>query len=88
MCASIKKEWDGAFCDADPIWGTISDAEKERIGFTTAASDGTWWMTFDDMLANFDDISVSLSALLLLLFDVFKLQISNVWYDSACFVNC
>ena len=51
------KEWRGAYSDSDPIWDTMSKNEKERLGYTEL-KDGTWWMSFQDLLCEFDELSV------------------------------
>ncbi|XP_037074982.1 calpain-5-like isoform X2 [Pollicipes pollicipes] len=40
-----------------PEWSKISDSEREKIGLTFD-NDGEFWMTFDDFVANFTDVSV------------------------------
>ena len=51
------KEWDGELSDADPAWEEVSDADKRRLGYSVE-EDGTWWMPFDDLLSNFDTMSM------------------------------
>ena len=51
------KEWCGAFADSDPIWGSLSSGVKQELGYTKNY-DGSWWMTFKDMLYEFDELSI------------------------------
>ncbi|KAF0291460.1 Calpain-5 [Amphibalanus amphitrite] len=40
-----------------PEWSKISESEREKIGLTFD-NDGEFWMTFDDFVSNFTDVSV------------------------------
>lgn len=53
------KEWDGSYSDHWQGWsdGTVTEEEKVSMGYTVE-EDGTWWMSFDDMLLQFDELSV------------------------------
>jgi len=50
-------EWRGKFSDSDPIWGTLSNNVKKQLGYTQN-KDGTWWMSFQDLLREFDELSI------------------------------
>ncbi|XP_043194204.1 calpain-5-like isoform X1 [Amphibalanus amphitrite] len=52
-----EKEWNGPFSDGSPEWSKISESEREKIGLTFD-NDGEFWMTFDDFVSNFTDVSV------------------------------
>ena len=51
------REWRGAFADSDPIWETLSPVAKQELGYTKNV-DGSWWMTFQDMIYEFDELSI------------------------------
>ena len=44
------------FC-SDPKWAEISDSKKEELDFTNE-DDGEFWMEYDDVLANFDNVTI------------------------------
>jgi hypothetical protein len=44
--------------DSDPLWNNVSAAKKEAMGYSVG-EDGTWWMPFQDLLREFDEVDVS-----------------------------
>ena len=42
---------------SDPKWAEISDSKKEELDFTNE-DDGEFWMEYDDVLANFDNVTI------------------------------
>ena len=51
------QEWGGRFADDDPVWNSMGEAEKTRLGYSISKN-GTWRMPYDDFLLNFDSISM------------------------------
>lgn len=52
-------EWNGDWKDGDSKWGSISDADKQRIGYSNTR-DGEFWMTFDDWIDQFESFDICL----------------------------
>ena len=48
-------EWTGDWSDSSPLWTEQMQQEIERV---VKSDDGTFWMSFQDMLANFYSINV------------------------------
>jgi len=48
-------EWNGDWSDTSPLW---TEEMQEEIEHITAADDGTFWMSYQDMLSNFYSINV------------------------------
>jgi len=52
-----EKEWSGSFSDGSPEWQRISESERTKLGLTFE-EDGEFWMTFDDFVTYFTEVSV------------------------------
>jgi len=52
-----KNEFNGDYSDESPLWQSVSEAEKQRIGFQNKL-DGEYWMKYTDMLECFTNISL------------------------------
>jgi calpain-5 len=50
-------EWKGAFSDGSPEWEKIAKNDREKIGLTFD-DDGEFWMTFDDFMTHFTNMSI------------------------------
>jgi hypothetical protein len=55
-------EWNGDWCDNDPRWANPGSefAEVVKVCSATRGADGTFWMTWNDMVANFEQLYVCL----------------------------
>jgi calpain-5 len=53
-----EKEWTGPFSDRSPEWDNISKRERSKLGLTVNDDDGEFWMTFDDFLRQFSEMSI------------------------------
>ena len=54
------KEWTGIWQDDDNRWKSVSDDDKQRIGYKVDKKDGEFWMTFDDWMENFETFDICL----------------------------
>jgi len=50
-------EWNGDWNDKDPIWKALPSEIIRRLGFTDE-EDGTWFMSYDDFFATFNEVQV------------------------------
>lgn len=48
-----QTEWTGTWCDGSDEWETVSEEEKERIGYEDK-DDGGFWMSFKDWIEEFE----------------------------------
>lgn len=53
------KEWTGPWQDHDVQWDSVSESDKQRIGFKVK-KDGEFWMTFDDWMQHFESVDICL----------------------------
>ena len=44
-----QTEWTGTWCDGSDEWETVSEEEKERIGYEDK-DDGGFWMSFKEIV--------------------------------------
>lgn len=51
-------EWKGRLSDKDPLWKKISQEIKNKIGYNPLVTDGIFFMTYEDFLSNFDDVTI------------------------------
>ena len=51
-----RKEWTGAWCDGCKEWNQLSPAVMEKLEYRNK-KDGEFWMTYQDFLATYQDIS-------------------------------
>ena len=51
-------EWKGKWSDQDSIWDTIRPDEKTK--YYKNASDGAFWMSFNDFLTEFEKLDICL----------------------------
>ena len=42
---------------SDPKWAEISDSQKKELDFSNE-DDGEFWMEYDDVVANFDNVTI------------------------------
>ncbi|CAL4063652.1 unnamed protein product, partial [Meganyctiphanes norvegica] len=71
-----EKEWTGAFSDGSPEWSKVSAAERENLGLTFE-EDGEFWMTFEDFIEQFTDLSICF------LINTKVLSLSKTWYETV-----
>jgi len=50
-------EWRGSWRDAAPEWEFIPEQERQRLGLVWQ-SDGEWWMSYQDWVGEFDQVTV------------------------------
>lgn len=48
-------EWDGDWSDNSPLW---TEEMKNLVKPNLEGNDGTFWMSFEDFVANFDSLDV------------------------------
>lgn len=53
-----EQEWKGKWSDGNEIWETVSQGEKERVGYTNNSHDGIFFMTYDDFIGNYSNIEL------------------------------
>lgn len=73
-----EREWNGAFSDGSPEWSKVSASEREKLGLTFE-DDGEFWMTFEDFVQHFTDLSICF------LINTKFLSFSKTWYESIFF---
>lgn len=73
-----EREWNGAFSDGSPEWSKVSASEREKLGLTFE-DDGEFWMTFEDFVQHFTDLSICF------LINTKFLSFSKTWYESMFF---
>ncbi|KAK4310570.1 hypothetical protein Pmani_017872 [Petrolisthes manimaculis] len=73
-----EREWNGAFSDGSPEWSKVSASERQRLGLTFE-DDGEFWMTFEDFLENFTDLSICF------LINTKVLSFSKTWHETTFF---
>lgn len=71
-----EKEWNGAFSDGSPEWSKVSASEREKLGLTFE-DDGEFWMTFDDFVEHFTDLSICF------LINTKVFSLSKTWYETT-----
>ncbi|XP_068228200.1 calpain-5-like isoform X3 [Palaemon carinicauda] len=71
-----EKEWNGAFSDGSPEWSKVSASEREKLGLTFE-DDGEFWMTFDDFVEHFTDLSICF------LINTKLLSLSKTWHETT-----
>ncbi|XP_045614079.1 calpain-5 isoform X2 [Procambarus clarkii] len=71
-----EKEWNGAFSDGSPEWSKVSASEREKLGLTFE-DDGEFWMTFEDFVEHFTDLSICF------LINTKLLSFSKTWHESV-----
>lgn len=52
-----KREWNGAWSDESDEWQQLSNEKKIELGLEVA-NEGEFWMTFQDVVLNFDSIQI------------------------------
>ncbi|XP_069982093.1 calpain-A-like [Penaeus vannamei] len=50
-------EWNGSWSDTDPLWSGVPEEQKEKLGINSL-SDGEFWMSYDDFIEQFEEVSV------------------------------
>ncbi|KAL7632549.1 UNVERIFIED_CONTAM: hypothetical protein RMT77_017116 [Armadillidium vulgare] len=70
-----EKEWTGAFSDRSSEWSKVTPAEREKLGLTFE-DDGEFWMTFEDFVENFTDLSICF------LINTSMFSLSKTWSES------
>lgn len=73
-----EREWNGAFSDGSPEWSKVSASERQKLGLTFE-DDGEFWMTFDDFLEQFTDLSICF------LINTKFLSFSKTWHETTFF---
>ncbi|XP_050718947.1 calpain-5-like isoform X3 [Eriocheir sinensis] len=73
-----EKEWNGAFSDGSPEWSKVSASERQKLGLTFE-DDGEFWMTFEDFLEHFTDLSICF------LINTKFLSFSKTWHETTFF---
>nr|AAT77812.1 calpain T [Gecarcinus lateralis] len=73
-----EKEWNGAFSDGSPEWSQVSASERQKLGLTFE-DDGEFWMTFEDFLEHFTDLSICF------LINTKFLSFSKTWHETVFF---
>ncbi|XP_045132951.1 calpain-5-like isoform X5 [Portunus trituberculatus] len=73
-----EREWNGAFSDGSPEWAKVSASERQKLGLTFE-DDGEFWMTFEDFLENFTDLSICF------LINTKFLSFSKTWQETTFF---
>lgn len=73
-----EREWNGAFSDGSPEWSKVSASERQRLGLTFE-DDGEFWMTFEDFLEHFTDLSICF------LINTKVLSFSKTWHETSFF---
>lgn len=43
---------------SDAIWKGVADKQKRKLGIKSQGSDGEFWMSFDDFVKQFEEISI------------------------------
>ncbi|KAK3878996.1 hypothetical protein Pcinc_016403 [Petrolisthes cinctipes] len=71
-----EREWNGAFSDGSPEWSKVSASERQRLGLTFE-DDGEFWMTFEDFLEHFTDLSICF------LINTKVLSFSKTWHETT-----
>ena len=49
--------YSNSFLPSDPQWADISSSKRKELGFTNE-DDGEFWMEYEDLLSNFDNITI------------------------------
>ncbi|XP_063867203.1 calpain-5-like isoform X3 [Scylla paramamosain] len=73
-----EREWNGAFSDGSPEWSKVSASERQKLGLTFE-DDGEFWMTFEDFLEHFTDLSICF------LINTKFLSFSKTWQETTFF---
>ncbi|XP_047739328.1 calpain-5 [Hyalella azteca] len=63
-------------CSRSPEWAKVSNAERESLGLVFE-DDGEFWMTFEDFLEHFTDLSICF------LINTSVLSLSKTWNESS-----
>ncbi|XP_047474396.1 calpain-5-like isoform X3 [Penaeus chinensis] len=71
-----EREWNGAFSDGSPEWSKVSASEREKLGLTFE-DDGEFWMTFDDFVEHFTDLSICF------LINTKVFSLSKTWHETV-----
>ncbi|KAK8746450.1 hypothetical protein OTU49_017024 [Cherax quadricarinatus] len=71
-----EREWNGAFSDGSPEWSKVSASEREKLGLTFE-DDGEFWMTFEDFVEHFTDLSICF------LINTKLLSFSKTWHETV-----
>ncbi|XP_064113943.1 calpain-5-like isoform X5 [Macrobrachium nipponense] len=71
-----EKEWNGAFSDGSPEWSKVSASEREKLGLTFE-DDGEFWMTFDDFVEHFTDLSICF------LINTKVFSLTKTWHETT-----
>lgn len=50
-------EWTGAWSDGSKEWKSLSESDKNKIGYTNEA-DGEFWMSFNDFVKSFSKFEI------------------------------
>ena len=53
-----KKEWMGPWGDDDPVWNTVSENDKKKVGYFKNDDDGIFFMRVQDFVKTYENVQI------------------------------